>query len=101
MESSNLTCTLSCRELQHRKGTVFAELNKNRLSKTERTNGYSYTFPLNEETERQIHFFIAREKECCSFFRFDLVRDAAAKVLKLEIMGPDGVKPFIDEHLPI
>jgi len=96
-----LICTLSCRELQQRKETVFAELNKKRISKTELTDGYAFEFVMDEETEKQINSFIESEKECCSFFQFNLEKENDKRVLKLEIVGPYNVKSFIDANINI
>ena len=96
-----LTCTLSCRKLKKRKATIFAALNKKRISKTELANGYRFDFVMNEETEKQIAFFIEKERECCSFLDFHVTKDIDNKVLKLEIEGPDNVKSFIDTNINI
>ena len=97
----SLTCTLNCRELQERKETIFAELNKKRISKTELTNGYCFEFAMNEETEKQISFFIQKEKECCDFLQFQVTKDNNGKIIKLQIEGPGTVKSFIDTNMNI
>ena len=98
-DSSSYSCTLSCRELQERKQKVFADLNQKRLSKTEIVNGYAFTFQLNMQTEDEVADFIANEKECCSFLKFNVTKHT--DVLKVEITGAQDVKAFIDDHITI
>ncbi len=96
-----LTCTLSCRELKKRKATIFAALNKKRVSKTELANGYCFDFVMNEEIEKQIAFFIEEESKCCSFLDFHVMKDVDNKVLTLKVEGPDNVKSFVDLNINI
>jgi len=75
------------------KETIFPYV-KNRV---EFSNGFTYYFEDKNEMLEKLIELIRVEKECCSFFRFDLSILPFNQGLALQISGMDGVKDFILE----
>lgn len=64
-------------------------------------DGYAFRFPAEESTILLVSEFIARERLCCPFFRFELVAEQEDGPLRLRLRGREGVKEFIKAELGI
>ena len=64
-------------------------------------DGYAFRFPAEESTILLVSEFIARERLCCPFFRFELVAEQEDGPLWLRLRGREGVKEFIKAELGI
>lgn len=73
--------------------TIFPYI-KNRV---EHSNGFTYYFEDRNGMLEKLMEFIRIEKECCSFFRFDLSVLPFNQGLALQISGMNGIKEFLLE----
>jgi hypothetical protein len=64
-------------------------------------DGYAFRFPAEQATILLVSEFIARERLCCPFFRFELVAEQEEGPLWLRLRGREGVKEFIRAELGI
>lgn len=96
--STSLTCSLSTPELQLRKSTILKSLRSQVKEKKELENGYSYKFPGHDAMIDELTAFIKAERQCCSFFTFN-VSVKGDSLVWLDITGPDGAKEFIVTEL--
>ena len=64
-------------------------------------DGYAFRFPAEESIILLVSEFIARERLCCPFFRFELVAEQEDGPLWLRLRGREGVKEFIKAELRI
>ena len=97
-ETKNIACKLTSAELQARKASVIAELKRAVIEKTETTNGARYKFDGSDTMLDAIINFIKTERQCCSFFDFNVAVDATGFIW-LELSGPEGTKSFIEDEI--
>ncbi len=71
-KTTHLSCKLTAPELQKRKATILASLRKQVIEKREFSNGFAFMFTGTDETLDKLIEFIKTERECCSFFTFNL-----------------------------
>jgi hypothetical protein len=64
-------------------------------------DGYAFRFPAEQATILLLSEWIARERLCCPFFRFELVAEQEDGPLWLRLRGREGVKGFIKAELGI
>jgi hypothetical protein len=64
-------------------------------------DGYAFRFPAEQATILLLSEFIARERLCCPFFRFELIAEQEDGPLWLRLRGREGVKEFIKAELGI
>ncbi len=64
-------------------------------------DGYAFRFAAEESTILLVSEFIARERLCCPFFRFELIAEQEDGPLWLRLRGREGVKEFIKVELGI
>ncbi len=64
-------------------------------------DGYAFRFPAEQGTILLVSEFIARERLCCPFFRFELIAEQEGGPLWLRLRGREGVKEFIRAELGI
>jgi len=98
-KSGTLVCKLTTPELQKRRETVIASLNKKLIEKKELRSGFAYKFPGNDEMIDELTSFIKSERECCDFFTFNLSVSGDKSEAWLELSGPEGVKEVITTEL--
>jgi hypothetical protein len=67
----------------------------------ELSDGYAFRFPAEQDNILLVSEFIARERLCCPFFRFELVAEQEGGPLWLQLRGREGVKEFIRAELGI
>ena len=65
------------------------------LESVELADGYGYRLPADPTILQQIGTFIANERKCCSFFRFELVAESGGGPVWLRITGPEGTKQIL------
>jgi hypothetical protein len=99
--SSNhtLVCTLTSAEMKERKATVIANLQKELIEKKELKDGYAFKFKGTDAMVDELTSFIKTERECCSFFTFNLSVAGDKSAAWLELSGPEGAKDFIKTEL--
>jgi hypothetical protein len=90
----SISCRLTSPELQERKRTVIASLQKQVLEQKELPNGYAYRFKGTDAMLDELTTFIKTERQCCGFFDFSLSVQSDENVW-LELTGPEGVKDFV------
>jgi hypothetical protein len=93
-----MVCKLTNPELSKRKKEVIAKLKEQIQEKKELPNGFSYQFNGTDEMLDTLIAFIKSERQCCTFFNFNLLLNKEATVW-LEITGDDGAKTFISTEL--
>jgi hypothetical protein len=64
-------------------------------------DGYAFRFPADQATILLVSEFIARERLCCPFFRFELIAEQEDGPLWLRLRGREGVKELIKAELGI
>src|SRR5688500_1595572 len=95
--SNTLTCKLTTPELQRRRATVIAELQKIVSRREEVSDGLKLTFQSNDETLDKLLDFIKSERLCCDFFSFQLFIVGEHAVLG--ITGPEGTVHFLEQEV--
>ena len=98
---SPLTCKLASPEMQQRKATVIAILQKNVLEKKELDNGYAFKFQGSDAMIDTLTSFIKSEKQCCDFFTFNLAVRGDQDVVWMQLTGPEGTKDFIKSEMEL
>ena len=94
-----LVCTLTSAEMKERKATVIASLQKEMIERKELKNGYAFKFKGTDAMVDELSTFIKTERECCSFFTFDLSVAGDKSTAWLQLTGPEGAKDFITAEL--
>lgn len=98
-KSDIMSCTLSSPELLERKSTVLASLKEKVLLKKELHNGFAYKFEGSDLVLNELTEFIKSERECCSFFVFNISISGDKSEAWLELTGPEGTKDVIVNEL--
>jgi len=99
--STTLVCKLPSAEMHQRKLTVLASLKKQVLEKKELPNGYAFKFDGSDKVIDELTEFIKTERECCSFFTFNLSISGDKSEAWLELTGVEGAKDFIAQELEL
>lgn len=60
-------------------------------------NGYAFRFPA--EMFASVAEFVANERKCCPFMRFDISVPESAEPVLLRMTGPEGTREVIDAEL--
>lgn len=94
-----VACQLTSPELQKRKIEAVASLKKLVLDRKELADGYQYLFEGKDAVLAEIVEFIKTERQCCTFFTFNLTIEDAAGNIWLSITGPERSKAFIDQEM--
>jgi hypothetical protein len=94
-----ITCKLTTPELQKRKATVIAALQKEVVEKTELPDGYSFKFNGTDSIIDELTEFIKAERHCCGFFIFTIKVSDNKGFIRFAITGPPGTKDFIENEL--
>lgn len=77
------------------------ELFRQKLAVEELPAGYAFQLPNDTNTFLATAQFVARERQCCNFFNFNLELSADKGAFWLHITGPDGVKSFMREQFGV
>lgn len=97
--TTDIACTLTSPELRERKETVLASLKAQVIEKKELRNGFAFKFLGTDEVLDELSEFIKTERQCCTFFTFNLSISGDKSEAWLELMGPRGAKEFISSEL--
>lgn len=96
-QNKEIACTLSTADLLGRLNGEIGRL----LSEVEETveleEGYRWRLAGTADQFEQVTRFIAAERECCSFFRFDLTLSPDHGPLYLTLGGSKEIKQFISQ----
>ena len=98
-ENNAIAWNLTSPELQKRKTEVIAALKAHVLERKEVINGYQYSFDGSDNMLDNLVSFIKLERDCCSFFGFNLSIENAETNIQLRITGPQGAKDFINAEM--
>ena len=94
-EERPLACLLSEAE-QAQRGQEIAEQVFGQVVETrELGDGYAFRLPGDGEWFERVAAFVAAERRCCPFFRFEIVAEPEAGPIWLALRGRPGVKEFI------
>ena len=99
--SSDIACKLTSPELQKRKEVVLKSLREQMIDKHALPNGYSFKFSKEDSMLDELIEFIKTERQCCSFFTFNLIVNGDQNFSWMEITGGHGLKEFIDLELEL
>lgn len=97
--SAELVCKLTSPELQQRKATILTHLKNEIREKKELQNGFAFKFAGTDQMLDELTEFIKTERECCSFFIFNLSISSDKSEVWLELTGEQDVKEFIITEL--
>lgn len=81
-----IACSLGNRELAERAERIRREL----------ADGYAFRFAGTGPWGDRIAEFIASERQCCTFFRFEVDYEPDSGPIWLRMTGPDGTRAFIE-----
>ena len=98
-QESPLVCNLSALDSEGRKRhKVISEQMRAAVKEAQDLpDGYAFRFP--EDTILLVSEFIARERLCCPFLKFELIAEQNDGPLWLRLRGREGVKKFIKAEL--
>lgn len=71
------------------------------IEKYELADGYRFRFPAESTILKNAAAFIANERLCCPFFRFELIAEPDGGPFWLQLTGPEGVKELLDAELGV
>lgn len=67
------------------------------LDRHELPNGYAFRLPVESDMIRQVAAFVANERLCCPFFRFEFVIEPDGEAFWLRISGDhEDIRAFIE-----
>lgn len=98
-DSSDLACELSDEEQIERRERLSATVFERIEDIEEHETGYSVTFPGTAGALNEVLSFIATERECCPFLRFELDVAPNDGPITLRMTGPSDVKDLIEHAL--
>lgn len=90
-----IACYLTDQELQARRRDYLEKAAAALIDSSELTNGFSFRFPLEESTLRDLAEIIDLERKCCPFLNFKLTLEAGGDFVSLELTGADGTKEIV------
>jgi len=61
----------------------------------EKQDGYEFQFKPSEISIAELASWVAAESKCCPFFDFRIALDHPGTLLRLQLAGEEGIKPFI------
>src|SRR5262245_38000275 len=102
-QESPLACNMSALDAEGRKRhkAVSERMRAAVKEVQDLPDGYAFRFPAEQATILLLSEFIARERLCCPFFRFELIAEQEDGPLWLQLRGREGVKEFIKAELGI
>jgi hypothetical protein len=93
-----IACLLPEDALQARGEDLAANLFQGVQQVQELPDGYAFAFPGAADWIARLGAFVAAERECCPFFRFELVFAPPHDTIWLRLRGASGVKEFIQQE---
>jgi len=91
-----IACSLNDDELAARSAFVRRELLAGVVERQELDNGYAFRFPGAGNWHVNVAEFVASERQCCSFFHFELTFEPGLGSIWMKLTGPEGTKQFIE-----
>jgi hypothetical protein len=88
-------CTLDSAALAARSEEIRSGLFAGAEERVDLDDGYAFRFPGDGDWHAKIAAFVASERHCCSFFRFELTFEPGLGPIWLTLTGPAGTKEFI------
>lgn len=82
-----------------RKAELWARLAHHRSDVRELSDGYAIGLASDAQVVLAAAEFIALERSCCPFFRFELAINGTDELMWLRITGPDGAKEVLESEL--
>ena len=98
--TQGFSCALTTPELQERKATIIKDLKSLLVEKEELSDGYIYKFESSDENIYILTEFVKTERQCCSFFNFNL-EIQNNHLAQLKITGKPGAKEFLEPELQL
>jgi mercuric ion transport protein len=95
-----IDCTLSKERRAERREEIRSGIMQRIRRVRELPDGYAFGLDLCAGDEAAARDFVAFERECCGFARYDVARDEAESVLWLSVRGPGGTKDFVKQLAP-
>ncbi len=102
-QESPLACNMLALDAEGRKRhkVVYEQMRAAVKEIQDLPDGYAFRFPAEQATILLVSEFIARERLCCPFLRFELIAEQEDGPLWLRLRGREGVKNFIQLELGI
>ncbi len=94
-ETQAIACTLDERELPARRRAIQDQLVARAAEVRELPDGYRLRFADGAAMRAAVEEFVALERECCSFLRFEIDDDGPDGALTLTLTGPEGTVDVI------
>lgn len=91
-----IACSLGNRELAERAERIRQELFAGAEERRELADGYAFRFAGTGPWGDRIAEFIGSERQCCTFFRFEVGYEPNSGPIWLCMTGPDGTRAFIE-----
>jgi len=79
--------------------TLRGELAGARVGAEELPDGFAFLYPGEPDLFRKLAEWIILERRCCPFLSFSLRFDAEPPAVRLELVGGEGVKRFLQSQL--
>jgi hypothetical protein len=95
-----VACTLPEERQAERRKEIRAGIMQRIRRVRELPDGYAFGFDLVASDEAEVRDFVAFERECCGFARYDVERDEADSALWLSVRGPGGTKECVKQLVP-
>ena len=96
--SSSFACNLTAIDIEHRDTHLITA--KHLFSQVqeiqELPNGYSFRFPNDSATFLQTAKFVSNERQCCTFFHFNLELKPENGPFWLHLTGQEGTKQLLE-----
>jgi hypothetical protein len=96
-----LACDLGAFDAAERRryDALRAELARARVGAEELPDGFVFLYPGEPDLFRKLSEWIILERRCCPFLSFSLRFDAEPPAVRLELVGGEGVKGFLQSQL--
>ncbi len=98
---TTIACKLIGREFTQRKDAITHELFRHTEEITELADGFAFRFPAFNPWAARILAFLAEERQCCPFFRFELIVEPDDGPVVLRLRGSEDVQAFVLSELGI
>lgn len=99
--ASTVACKLLGQEFRQRKSDISNALFGHATEIMELADGFAFRFAGFDPWAARIMEFISVERECCPFFRFDLIVEPDQGPVQLTLRGSGEVKAFVLGELGI
>ena len=90
-----IACLLSEADQARRGAEIADRLFAHAAETRELADGYAARLPGGDEWFDRVAAFVAAERRCCPFFRFEIVSEPDGGPIWLSLRGEPGVKEFV------